>query len=76
MSSLLIIVNHGYYNVKKNITGPQLMSLPYSHSEVGVKKKQDLPAGASWTVWAQSQGPLGSNWQWFSKSLIWFRSIF
>lgn len=49
---MLIVVNHGYYNIKKNITGPQLTSLPYSHAEVGVKKKQDIPAGASWTAWA------------------------
>lgn len=42
-------------------------TLSYSHSEFGMKKKQDLPAGASWTGWAQSQGPSGSDWQWFSK---------
>lgn len=52
------------------------MSFPYSHPEVSVKNKQDLPAGASWTEWAQSQGPLGSDWQWFSKSLNWFRPTF
>lgn len=33
-----------------------LKPLSCSHPEAGMKRKQELPAGASWTGWAQGQG--------------------